>query len=258
MILWIESQSTITIAALVFALNYAVAAAIFAATRLVAQRRIAVDLKATTPVMLTPLSVLTGLLIAFLASHVWANIDRAHTYIAQEGSALRDVVMLADELPAEVGNAVRGDMKTYLRFIETEDWPAMAKNGASWQQSPPGLTDAMRSLLAFVPRGPGEQVAQQGAIAAVERAVEARRGRIVLSRAVIAPIEWIVIVVLAALALLTIAMVHIDRRVTAAINLAVFATAVAACLVLLMVNDRPFAAGGVTLDPGVLREIAVS
>lgn len=253
MILWIASQDTITIAVLVFALNYAVAA-LFVATRLLAQRRIAVDLKATTPVMLTPLSVLTGLLIAFLASHVWANIDRAHTYIAQEGSALRDVVMLADELPAEVGNAVRGGVKTYLRFIETEDWPAMAKSGASWQQSPPGLTDAMRSLLVYAPHGPGEQVA----IASVERAVEARRGRIVLSRAVIAPIEWIVIVVLAALVLLTIAMVHIDRRVTAAINLAVFATAVATCLVLLMVNDRPFAAGGVTLDPGVLREIAVS
>jgi hypothetical protein len=258
MILWIESQSTVTIALLVFALSYALAAVIFAAACLVAQRRVAVDLKATTPVMLTPLSVIAGLLIAFLASHVWSNIDHAHAYIAQEGSALRDVVMLADELPADVRNTMRSDVKKYLQFIETSDWPAMTEGRASWQQSPPGLAEAMMTLLAFAPRGPGEQVAQQGAAAAIERAIEARRGRIVLSRAVIAPIQWIVVAVLAALVLLTIAMVHIDRRATAAVNLGIFATAVAASLVLLMVNDRPFAAGGITLDPGVLREIVVN
>jgi hypothetical protein len=73
---------------------------------------------------------------------------------------------------------------------------------------------------------------------------------------VIAPIQWIVIFTLAALVLLTIAMVHIDRPVTIAVNLFIFSSAVAACLALLMVNDRPFAAGGNTVEPAVLREIS--
>jgi hypothetical protein len=34
-------------------------------------------------------------------------------------------------------------------------------------------------------------------------------------------------------------------------------TAVAACLVLLMVNDRPFATGGITIEPAALREISI-
>jgi hypothetical protein len=50
--------------------------------------------------------------------------------------------------------------------------------------------------------------------------------------------------------------VHVDRLATAAVNLFVFSTAVAACLVLLMVNDRPFAAGGITVQPIALREIS--
>ena len=35
----------------------------------------------------------------------------------------------------------------------------------------------------------------------------------------------------------------------------VFSTAVGACLVLLMVNDRPFSAGGFVLEPSALRQV---
>jgi hypothetical protein len=91
---------------------------------------------------------------------------------------------------------------------------------------------------------------------AFERALEARRGRIVLSQAVIAPIQWMVIFTLAGIVLVTVAMVHIDRLTTAAINLFIFSTAVAVCVTVLMVNDRPFASGGNTLEPATLREIS--
>ena len=57
--------------------------------------------------MLTPLAVLAGLLIAFLASRVWSNVDRANTYIAQEASAIRQSVLLADTLPEDTRTAVR-------------------------------------------------------------------------------------------------------------------------------------------------------
>ena len=106
--------------------------------------------------------------------------------------------------------------------------------------------------------GPGDaqpQFAQESAVVAVKHALEARQNRIMLSRVVISSVQWAVILTLDVLVLLTIAMVHIDRRVTAAVNLFVFSTAMAACLVLLMANDRPFAAGGITLEPGALREI---
>lgn len=87
--------------------------------------------------------------------------------------------------------------------------------------------------------------------------MEARRGRILLSRAAIAPIQWLVVLVLDALILVVIALVHIDRRSTAPVNLFIFSTAMAACLVLLlMVNDRPFGSGGFTVQPQALREIA--
>lgn len=99
MFLWIESQDTFTITVIVFGFCYAMAVAIYIGAAAISNRRLAADLKATTPVMLTPLSVIVGLLIAFLASRVWANLDHANAYIAQEARAIRDSLMMADALP---------------------------------------------------------------------------------------------------------------------------------------------------------------
>jgi hypothetical protein len=59
------------------------------------------------------------------------------------------------------------------------------------------------------------------------------------------------------LILVTTALIHIDNRPAMAATLFIFSTAVAVCLVLLIVYDRPFAAGGVTMEPTTFREIAV-
>ena len=255
---WIESHTTPTIVLLAFGLSYALAAIIFAATVVVSRRRIAAHVKATSPVMLTPLSVIAGLLIAFLASHVWSNLDHANASVAQEASAIRQFMILADTFPGDVRTSLSNAVKDYLHFVEADDWPAMKERRASLKRLPPGLTDAMRLLLSFVPAQPGQQLAQQRAVAALERALEARGDRIILSQTAIAPIQWIVIVMLAALVLLTVAMVHIDRLVTTAINLFVYSTAVAACLALLIVYDGPFAAGGSSVEPTALRDISVN
>src|SRR2546423_1002929 len=93
------------------------------------------------------------------------------------------------------------------------------------------------------------------AVVAIEHALEARRNRIRLSQAEIAPIQWIVIIVLAVLILITLAMIHIGNRLAMAITMFIFSTAIAVCLVLLTVYDRPFGAGGFVTRPTVLRDI---
>jgi hypothetical protein len=256
MLLWLESQPTPIIALLVFGFCYALSAIVFFVAASLS-KTIAEQLNATSPVMLTPLAVLAGLLIAFLASRVWSNVDRANAYLAQEASAIRQTVLFADTLPKETRTAVRTALKEYLRFIETDDWPAMAQGRANLRRIPPGLTDAMQALLSFVPLAPGQQVAQERAVIAVEQALETRRHRIVLSQATIAPIQWLVIFLLDLLILVTIAFVHLHRPATAVINLFSFSSAIACCVVLLMAHDRPFATGGITIQPDILREVGI-
>jgi Protein of unknown function (DUF4239) len=254
---WIESQPPEIISLIIFGFSYAVVVLLLLASAVLARRPIGADLKATSPVMLTPLSVIVGLLIAFLAARVWNNLDRASSYVAQEASSVRESIVLADELPPDVRAALRQSIRLYLQFVESNDWPAMTAGRADLKQTPEGLAEAVHAALSFDPAGRSQRLAQQQMMNALARTLEARRYRILLSEASISPLQWVVIIILDILILVTIAMVHLERRRTAAINMLSFATGIAACLTLLMVHDRPFSAGGFTLEPAALRTIAV-
>jgi hypothetical protein len=255
---WIESQRPMVIALVIFSCSYFIVALLLLVSAYLARRPIGADLKATTPVMLTPLSVVIALLIAFLATRVWNNLDRASSYIAQEASSIRETLILADELPPPIRASLRQSVRVYMDFIESSDWPAMTAGQVTLKETPQGLADAVHALLSFDPPARSQEFARQQLIRAIERTLEARRYRILLSQGSISPLQWLVIAILEVLMLSTIAMVHIERPRTAAINMFSLSTGIAACLVLLMVHDRPFSAGGFTLDPAALREIVVA
>jgi hypothetical protein len=253
--LWIEAQSTAVITLFVFTFIYVLGAAVFCLATILSRRSVGQDLKAVVPVTLTPLGVILGLLIAFLAARVWTNLDHAVAYVGQEAGALRETLLLADALPPEVRTGVRQAIQRHLRRIESEEWPAMASRQATLQSIAVELADAMAEVISFAPREANQRLAQERALVAIEQALSARRNRILLSQAEIEPIQWTLIIVLATLILVTIALIHIDKRMAMAISMFIFSTAVAACLVLLMVYDRPFGAGGYTVTPAVLRAV---
>ena len=252
---WIEAQSTPVITLFVFGVCYILTAAIFCLAAILSRRPVAQDLKAVVPVTLTPLGVILGLVMVFLASRVWLNVDRAGEFVGQEASALRQTVLLADTLPPQVGTSVREAIQRHLHHIELTEWPAMARREASLRSTPMELREALTAVLSFEPAQVNQQVAQQRAVVAIEGALEARRNRIRLSQAEIEPIQWIVIVVLAVLIQITLAMVHIGNRCAMAVTMSIFSTAIAVCLVLLVAYDRPFDAGGFVTKPTVLRDI---
>ena len=59
----------------------------------------------------------------------------------------------------------------------------------------------------------------------------------------------------AVLVLLTLAMIHLGNQVAMAVTMFTFSTAVAVCLVLLMVYDRLFSSSGFVIRPTVLRAV---
>jgi hypothetical protein len=253
MIFWIESQSSILITVAVFAFCYVLAALIYAGTRLAARR--AGGLHLTTPSMLSALGVVTGLVIAFVASHVWTNLTEAEEAVAREASAIRNAMLLSEALPPDLGAAVLDGVRAYHAFIEDEDWPAMAEGRANLHQTPPGLPAAMKTVLGPDLAGSGQATAQQRTVVAIEDALDARRHRILLSEAAIDPTQWGAILTLTVLMLLAIGLVHVDR-VAAAANLFIFSSAVAACLVILLVSDRPFSPGGTQIRPTAVHDVA--
>jgi hypothetical protein len=161
MIPWVASQSMIVITLLVLSFCYALTVAILGAAVILSRHPVAKRLKASSPVTLTPLAVILALLLAFLSSRVWTNLDRAGEQVGRETSALREVLLLANALPSDVRPNVREGIKRHLHFVITEDWPAMARVQASLQSNPVGLTEAVSAVLSFAPTQSTEQLAQQ-------------------------------------------------------------------------------------------------
>src|SRR5262245_1220643 len=104
---WIEAHSAFVIIVFMFSVCYVLTAVIFSLAALLCDRPVAKYLKPVVPVTLTPLGVILGLLIAFLAARVWTNLDRAGQYVGREAGALREAILLADHLPPEVRSKVR-------------------------------------------------------------------------------------------------------------------------------------------------------
>ena len=145
---WIESQSTPVIALMVFGFCYVLTIAILCLAAMLSRRAVAQDLKAVVPMTLTtPLGVILGLLIAFLASRVWTNVDRASEYVGQEAGAIRATVLLVDSLPSDIRAGVRQDVQKHIYFIESEEWPAMASGRATLQSIAVDLAEAMTRLV---------------------------------------------------------------------------------------------------------------
>src|SRR5207244_4669379 len=127
-------------------------------------------------------------------------------------------------LPPEVRTKVQTAITQHVDFVLAQDWPKMAIGRADQRTEPVGLTKAMTALFSFTPTQSDQKLAQQRALAAVEQAFEVRRNRIRLSQAEIASIQWIVIFVLAALILVTTAMIHIGKPAAMATTLFIFST----------------------------------
>jgi hypothetical protein len=251
---WIESLPTPVTAAVVFGFVYLAAAAVFLLAAWASRLPVGKHVGSLTPATLSPLGTILGILIVFLAARVWANVDRAHEYVSHEVSSLREAALIVNSLPPGVDEQVRAALKAHVQFILSEEWPAMADHRADLKLRALHLEAAMKDLLAFTPKGANQELAQTRALAAIENAFEYRRYRIAISRTEIDPIQWIVVLLLSATVLITLAAVHIHQRWAMAVGLFAFSTAVAICLMLLMEYDRPFVPGGFVISPADYRE----
>ena len=222
-------------------------------TRLAAGDR-ARAFKAISPGMLPPVAIIFALLVAFLASQVWSESERATAAVNREASALRAVVLLAREFPGEPEARVHRLVRGYIQHAVSEEWPAMARQDASLAIAPAGLAEALRLILSLAPHGEGQTIAQREMLESLESALDARRQRIILSQASINWVKWSVLLVQAGLTLLTIAMIHSDNRLANRIILAVFATGVGVSVLLIAAHSRPFT-GEISVGPGVLLQV---
>jgi len=251
---WLHTLPVLGMSVAVFAATFLVAGLIHVVVTALAAGERARWLKGVSPAVLSPLGILFGLLIAFVASQVWSDFDRARLAVHHEASALRAVVLLTDAFPPEPRAHLRALVGRQIQDAVTLEWPAMAEHAASLKVVPGPLAEALQATLTLAPRGDGQVVAQREIVTALHGALEARRQRILLSAAGVGWVKWTGLLLEATTTLVAVALVHCDNRKTGAVAMAVFAAAIAVVVVLILSHDRPFT-GRISVPPDVLLQV---
>jgi len=238
---WLHSLSIVSLVLVVCIATALITVAIYViVTRLAAagQRD---ALAAVSPGLLPPLALVFGLLVGFLAAEVWSNSSSAQHAVDTEASALRSVDLLDGDFP--VADQRRMDLliRRYIEKAVEREWPAMAHQNATLRVVPPEMAAALQVALGLPADDPGRVVAQREIVTSLEGALDARRQRIIISASAINSAKWAGVIGLAIITLIAIACVHSANRRTTAIAMTLFASATVVSLLMIGVQDRPFA-----------------
>lgn len=252
---WLLNLPLPWMALFVFAAIYLVAATVyFTVIGLAADERRARAFKALSPGMLPPLGIIFGLLVGFVAVQVWNDFDRARVAVTNEASALRGIVLLTESIPDEPKGTLRRLVNRHIEEAVTQEWGSMAQRRLTMETLPTHLIEALKVTLAFQPADETQRTVQREIINDLHRALEARRQRIVVSQSSISAVKWAAILLQGLCALVAIAMVHSDNRLTCAIALSIFATGIAVSVLLIAAYGRPFT-GEISVSPDLLQQV---
>ena len=251
---WLHGLPLAWMAVTVFGTIYLIAAAIYGIVMILAAGERARAFKAVSPGMLPPLGILFGLFVGFTAAQVWSDNDRANSAVIREASALRAAVVLAAAFPGESEIRLNTLIRNHIEEAANREWPAMANRTASLAATPGALVEALQATLALTPVNPGQQTAQAGITTELQTALAARRDRILISRSEVNSVKWSGIILMAVCALSAIAFVHSDNKLAAAIAMGLFATGIAASVLLIAAYDRPFI-GQLSVGPEPLLQV---
>jgi hypothetical protein len=122
------------------------------------------------------LSALFLLCLAIAVVVPWTTADSAKTNTIAESDAIVRTYWAAGDLPAPTAEQVQEDLRTYVRFVVDEEWPAMA-SGDLRARSAEMLADIRSKVAAVTPVGPEAAIVQETVLEEVQGLLSARRQR---------------------------------------------------------------------------------
>jgi hypothetical protein len=253
---WLFNLPIVWMALVIFAGTFLVAAFIHWIVMRLAVGERGKSFKALSPGMLPPLGIIFGLLVGFIAAQVWGDLERAKLAVANEASALRNVMLLARSFPADGNARLRTLINQHIDDAANREWPLMAKQQATLKEVPMHLVEALKVTFALSGLDDNQKMAQREIATGLERALDARRQRIILSQSTVTSVKWVALVLQALCTLIAIALVHSDNRLTCGIALTLFAIGIALSLFLIAAYRGPFS-GEIAVGPDLLQQVIV-
>lgn len=135
-----------------------------------------------------------AVLIAFMLSGVWTNLQGARLNAEQEANSLVNIFRFAHQLPPESRTQVQELVHSYCQAMISEEWPSMARQ----TESPTAhrITQQLwHALTSVQPHNASEQTVMDHSLSELTRMTEHRRIRLLQSRQQLPALLWAVLVV---------------------------------------------------------------
>lgn len=149
---------------------------------LIIRRRVSLDaLEAHNTVagyVYNTISLMFGVLVAFVVIVVWGQYQDAKRYSELEASALTDLAFLASAFPAPESTAIRRSIVGYLQDVLSEEWPALGRGEPVPYAGADRMSALRQHLLSIEPQTERAKAAYAESLDRLSAFSDARRGRI--------------------------------------------------------------------------------
>jgi hypothetical protein len=204
--------------------------------------------------LITILSVLFAMLVAFSAAGIWNDQVQARAVVQREANAIESIFALASSFPNELREEVYNELILHGRRALENDWPAMQRRRPDFNEN---LYDRSNSpLVALITRvttsaNDGQRPpASDHLIGQILDLRNARLQRETMARSGISSAQWIAMLLIP-IAVLAVIMLSQNREFGMRLRMAGFyVVAVSSAFVVIIAHDRPFSgAAGVKPIP---------
>jgi hypothetical protein len=199
------------------------------------------------------LGVVYGVLLAFAVILVWEQFEDARAIAETEANEIGDVYHLATGLNDPARSQIQEAALAYAQVVIHEEWPEMAQ-----KQESPTAWRALGMIWAPIwqlsPNGPREEAIYTEIIGRLDELNDARRMRLLMSRASVPPLIWAVLIGGGVVTVLFTYFFGLKNPRAQLAMTAMYVASIGFVLFLVAATDHPFA-GAVSIQPEALEMV---
>ena len=192
-----------------------------------------------------------AVLIAFMLSGVWSNLQGAWLNAEQEANSLVNIFRFAYQLPPESQPHIQQLVREYCQTMISEEWPAMAR-GTESAAARRIAQQLWRVLTGVAPRNGTEQAVMDHSLTELTTMTEHRRIRLLQSRQRLPPLLWAVLIVGGTVTVGSACMFGVESLKVHLVQVFEISFLLSLMLVAIAAIDRPFQ-GDVHVEPDAFR-----
>jgi len=194
----------------------------------------------STGALLAIVGTLYAVLLGLIVVDAMMRFDKACDGVQMESNSLADIFLLADGLPESYRNNIQQSCRTYAQQVVELEWPRMARAQMSVEARMTALSLA-RSLSGFEPVTEAHKIIYPVIIEQVRQLWDRRRERASSAEYGIPAVEWVALVVGAAVTLFLGSLLHVENRRLKLVVTAMAALVIGLNLYLICLFGYPFA-----------------